>query len=149
MLSKLALIFPLSISSLFYFFSFFLQNFLFFFFVLKICVCIYFLVGFNLWLFANTGLLGFDKKRRFGSILDIFSLHKKQRWKRQTERGERWEMSLVIAKLKELLSFSHRSTLYFLKEQRGLCLFGWRGLFNYWTNQRSGLWPWFFSQLIP
>ena len=58
-------------------------------------------------------------------------------------------MSLVIAKLKELLSFSHRSTLYLLKEQRGLCLFGWRGLFNYCTNQRSSLWPWFFSQLIP
>ena len=25
----------------------------------------------------------------------------------------------------------------------------WRGLFNYYTNQRSGLWLWFFSQLIP
>ena len=30
---------------------------------------------------ANTGLLGFDKERRFGSILGIFDLHKKQRWK--------------------------------------------------------------------
>ena len=43
----------------FFFFSVSSKFTLFFFFlVLKIYVCIYFLVGFNLWLFANTGLLG-------------------------------------------------------------------------------------------
>nr|POF09282.1 hypothetical protein CFP56_28228 [Quercus suber] len=47
------------------------------------------------------------------------------------------------------LSFSHRFALYLLKEQRGLCLLVRRGLFNYFMNQRFGLWLWFFSQLIP
>ena len=88
--------------SLFYFFSLFLQNFLsffvffFFVFVLKICVCIYFLVGFNLWLFANMGLLGFIKK---GDLVPfwVFSADIRNRdgsgWERQTKRGERRETS--------------------------------------------------------
>ena len=119
MLSKLALIFPLSISSLFYFFSFFLQNFLFFFFVLKICVCIYFLVGFNLWLFANTGLLGFDKKRRFGSILDIFSLHKKQRWEwvKATNR-EGWKTRDIISDSKAERTLEFLSPIHTLFTER-------------------------------
>ena len=83
----------------------------------------------------------------------VFSAYTRNRdgsgWERQTERGERQETSSVIAELKELRVSLTDSTLYLLKEQRGLCLLGWRGLFNDYTNQRSGLWLWFFSQLIP
>ena len=107
--------------SLFYlFFSPFLQNsfFFFFFFFLKICVCVYFLVGFNLWLFANTGLLGFDKERRFGSIFGIFGLHKKQRWEwvRATNR-EGWKTRDLILALKnsEFLLFNGTKSPFFIK----------------------------------
>ena len=101
-------------------FSPFLQNFLLLFvFVLKICVCIYFLVGFNLWLFANTGLLGFDKKRRFGSILDIFSLHKKQRWewvKATNTKG--WKTRDVISDSKAERTLEFLSPIHTLFAER-------------------------------
>ena len=63
--------------------------------------------------------LGFDKERRFGSILGILSLHKKQRWEWvRVTNNEGWNTRGLIndSRAGRTLSFSYQSTLYLLKE---------------------------------
>ena len=96
--------------------------------------------------------IGLGRKRRQG---ETKSKTKLRFWKTQKvlfeeERGSEpvrfvqswWDRPWDIGK--QTLS------LYGKKKKKGMIArMGGNGYFSYYTNQRSGLWLWFFSQLIP
>ena len=76
-------------------------------------------------------------------------------WEWETGSAERQETLLLITELKELwVSLIDPHSICWKSKKGFAYLDGeWRmgeeGYFNYYTNQRSGLWLWFFSQVIP